>query len=523
MPTTITLCVRLSVLPSSSSLCNPLRPLPPIAPFLLIMAALFHLRHPYTTSTDIDRRLMPPPPKPKCHFKRLSRELLFRILRYLCDDVESLLHAARVCQRWSYQVGSLLYHTITMTVYDQLPPPRHTFTISALRAFLQDSTRADHRDTVRRMVVYYEAAQQRTPLSVRQIALGEFDSAHEEPSSPVHNRSDAEFRDTVAFLFGILQQWNPENKIQLNFVLSYTLARADAPPVGLDDVEDPKLITFPSIKCVSCLTFDYKDEEAVFQPIWEATPFHIAQSCEGLTTLIVDTDAFRWYGRQVSLEKRRDGIGESLGSIPNTLKTLSVRAVGASNPKVLDSININRDLFSYRILSLSTQLRALELYNVTLPLDFWCSLDESNRPNRVSPIWPHLRRVISVDNCLVEGSGAGGLYNSASHRKLFFSQLTRLVTSLGYAVKHMPQLDLLKCAISSVPAPIVQFMVVRSNKGKAKATLSCNCPIPHHWAPQHCMVAAWGVPLAYAFHKNKAPGTATRKVRVTYDPWPPRP
>ncbi|RDW64323.1 F-box protein [Aspergillus mulundensis] len=487
-----------------------------------------------TDCMDIDSINIPPPEIPgsglnppkllsatKCPINRLSRETLYYIFRYLCDDVDSLCEAARVCHRWHSQAEPLIYHTITTAVYDQLPLPRRSFVISTLRDFLEDRKRAEDRASVRRMVVYYEAAQQRTPVS--QTPSRGKNSARK-PLSPVQNKNDAEFRDTVAHVFHMLQQWNPPIKIQLDFVISYTLARSDPLPLGLDglnELDEPKLITFPTIKCCQCLTFDYKDEEDVFQPIWEATPFHIAQYCEGLTTLRVNTDAFRRQGHQASLPSRRDVFAKSLDGLPATLENLTVRAVGVSIPHVLDLFGPDEDPFSYRMLNLSMQLYTLELYNVTLALDFWCPLDDNHRVKRAPPIWPNLRRIISVDNCLVEGSG--GLSNSAGYRPVFFSHLNKLLTSLGYAVKHMPQLDFMKYAISSVPKPIAQFVVVRKNDGTAKATLSCSCPIEHHWVAQESMVAAWGASLALAFQSSHVLGFPTRDVQVAYDPWPPRP
>ncbi|KAL5043129.1 hypothetical protein BDW71DRAFT_216547 [Aspergillus fruticulosus] len=331
------------------------------------------------------------------HISHLSPDLLLHIFGYLREDSGSLCNYVRVCRRWQKLLEPLIYDSIQ--VYNEAPIPRRAFSIATFKRFVDSPNNVRRRSMVRKLAFHHQATQFPTdPCETASRA-----------QDPARNAIDAGFRKAVAGLFQILRFWESWYRIELDIVLAYSYTGLQPLASMANPSTAAELVTFPTVHCVADLSFDYYERGQVFQRIWEATPFHIAQSCANLASLALDSDAFRLAGRQAPVLRRRNTIAECLGGLPTTLGNFSMRVIGISNPYILDWFTPEEDLFSCRLLHITTRLHAIKLYNVTLPVDFWCPLNEHHRPKRDPPVWPYLTHIFSDDSCLVEGTGKSAL------------------------------------------------------------------------------------------------------------------
>ncbi|KAL4814400.1 hypothetical protein BDW67DRAFT_177102 [Aspergillus spinulosporus] len=287
------------------------------------------------------------------HISSLSPDLLLHVFGYLREDGRSLCNYVPL-------------------------------SVVRFKHFVESYNNVRRRSMVRKLVFHHQATQ-------FPIGPGETASRAQDPAQ---NLIDAGFRKAVAGLFQVLRFWESWYKIELVIVLTYSYTGASR----LASMANPS----------TALTCEHGQ---LFQRIWEATPFHIAQSCANLASLGLDSDAFRLTGRQAPVLRRRNNkvIAECLGGLPTATENFSMRVTGVSNPYVLDWFTPEEDPFSCKLLRINTYLHAIKLYNVTLPADFWCPLDENYRPKRDLPVWPCLTHIFSDDNCLVEGTGKQAL------------------------------------------------------------------------------------------------------------------
>ncbi|CBF84685.1 predicted protein [Aspergillus nidulans FGSC A4] len=327
------------------------------------------------------------------HISSLTPDLLLHIFGYLREDGRSLCNYALVCRRWQKLLEPLIYNTIQ--VYNEAPTPPRAFSVVRFKHFVGGLNNVRRRAMVRKLVFHYQATQfPRGP--------GETASRAQDPAQ---NPTDAGFRKAVAGLFQTLRFWEPWYKIELDIALAYSYTGAPRLASMANPSTTADLVTFPTVHCVAEIAFHYSEHGQVFQRIWEATPFHIAQSCANLASLVMDSDAFKLTGRQAPVIRRRKVIAECLDGLPATIENFSMRVIGVSNPYVLDWFTPEEDPFSCKLLRITTHLHAIKLYNVTIPVDFWCPLDKNYRPKRDRPVWPCLTHILSDDNCLVEGTG----------------------------------------------------------------------------------------------------------------------
>ncbi|KAL4972474.1 hypothetical protein BDW66DRAFT_169570 [Aspergillus desertorum] len=331
------------------------------------------------------------------YISSLTPDLLLHVFGYLRDFGGSLCKYVRVCRKWQKLLEPLIYDSIQ--VYNEAPTPPRAFSLATFKPLVESAHNVRRRSMVRKLAFHHQATQFPT-------GPGETASRAQDPA---RNTIDAGFRKAVAGLFQILRFWESWYRIELDIVLAYSYTGAPQLASMANQSSAADLVTFPTVHCVAELAFDYHERGQVLQRIWEATPFHIAQSCANLASLALDSDAFKLTGRQAAVLRRRNVIAECLGGLPTTLEHFSMRAIGISNPYILDWFTPEEDTFSCRLLHITTRLRAVKLYNVTLPVDFWCPLNEHYRPKRDPPVWPYLSHIFSDDNCLVEGTGKSAL------------------------------------------------------------------------------------------------------------------
>ncbi|KAL6234337.1 hypothetical protein BDW75DRAFT_251558 [Aspergillus navahoensis] len=327
------------------------------------------------------------------HISSLTPDILLHVFGYLREDGGSICKYVCVCRRWQKLLEPLIYGSIQ--VYNEAPTPPRAFSIATFKRFVDSPNNMRRRSMVRKLAFHHQATQ---------FPTGPGETASQ-AQDPAQNTTDAGFRKAVAGLFQILQFWESWYRIELDIILAYSYNGAPRLASMTNPLTAPELVTFPTVHCVAELAFDYYERGQVFHRVWEATPFYIAQSCTNLASLALDSDAFKLTGRQAPVLRRRNTIAECLGRLPTTLKNFSMRVVGISNPYILDWFTPEEDPFSCRLLYITTRLHAIKLYNVTLPVDFWCPLNEYYRPKRDPPVWPYLTHIFSDDNCLVEGTG----------------------------------------------------------------------------------------------------------------------
>ncbi|KNG81400.1 hypothetical protein ANOM_010509 [Aspergillus nomiae NRRL 13137] len=314
-------------------------------------------------------------------------------------------------------------------------------------------------------------------------------------ANPVREANNRAFQTAIINLFGILGQWDRNNRLSLDLGLRGRRVGenpAPEPNTSYFDIAGDYRHDFKTGRTDAVPPYRarfYNNYASVlahrYHQIWAGTVAQIVQHCPTVTELYLNLDEWVRPDHLEYIKARRDAVSEIFSNTPHSLKVLHY----ANQPEkpwkdsmpALNVLSTGTDTLTVNLRRLSTFLRELKLEHTSLCPDFLWPLDETGHPLPSTVHWPNLT-VLELNNAPPRLPSGQWLalptaewqeeideiedweeeicdYESGCVDRSINDdeQFHRFFISLGYAARHMPRLRYIQFSLDHGPTTTFSF------------------------------------------------------------------